>query len=128
MWAEKIKSQITQKRIKIEDVAKTAGMSRAGFYHSLTTKALKFDSVVKILLEYDIDFYKLMEIHNPLERKKEFNYVSKEDVDILLGKQKEQYEIQLKLCLDHNTNLTEQNKFLQQIIAKNLDIPVPVSK
>ena len=128
MWAEKIRSQITQRRIKIEDVAKTAGMSRAGFYHSLTTKALKFDSVVKILLEYDIDFYKLMDVPNPLEREKEYNYVSKEEVNLLLGKQKEQYENQLKLCLDHNTNLTEQNKFLQHIIAKNLDIPVPVSK
>ncbi len=128
MWAEKIKSQITKKRIKIEDAAKTAGMSRAGFYHSLTNKALKFDSVVKILLEYDIDFYKLMDIPNPLERKNESNYVSKEEVNLLLEKQKGQYETQLKMYIDHNANLTDQNKFLQLIIAKNLDIPVPDSK
>ena len=129
MWTEKLREQIILKKLKIEDVIKTAGMSRAGFYHSLAAGSLRFETVVKIILHYKLDFYELVGSENPFI---EANHVNKEikcsnleEINKVIDRQKDFYEQQIENYKEHNALLKNQVVFLQKFVSKNMNISLP---
>ena len=132
MWTEKLREQIILKKLKIEDVIKTAGMSRAGFYHSLAAGSLRFEIVVKIIVKYKLDFYALIDTPNPYIEahvvNQEIKCTNLEEVNKLIDKQKDFYEQKIEEYKEHNSHLKDQVVFLQKVVAKNMSINVPNTK
>lgn len=126
MWVDKFKEIITLKKIKLDDIASSIGMSRTGFRQGLDAGSLRFDTMSKILSYYNINYYELVEEDYSIVSEKigyyENSNKSKQDFTKIIQTLKENYEDRIKKADEHNELLKGQILFLQQLISKNIGL------
>ena len=119
MWIQKLEQIIRNQKIKIQDVAETAGLTRQGLHRALNKNTLRFESAICIMTKFNIDYYELIEMENPFTNEsfssKEVTCTNIKEIHSLIDKTKDFYEEQISqereknnILKDHNTALNNQ--------------------
>jgi len=136
MWSDKLERIIRNEKIKLGDVAETAGLTRQGLYHALTKNTLRFESAICIMTKFNIDYYDLIGMENPFiseeHLRQEIKCSNIKEITSLFDQAKEQYIDQIeqqkeqnRVLKEHNETLSKQVLFLQQLLANEKGLPIP---